>query len=133
MTSYQSHPLPQPPGGPEQSQQQGYVQNDQQTYQSYQQGSPQRGQQQQQQQQQYQPPQPPLHSQQQRQRPKSRSLSFRSNGSAKSGGNKAVDMHETHAEKDAKRLHSKADPTLAMSEAEPGTSPPPFFSDDTSN
>lgn len=28
-------------------------------------------------------------------------------------------MQETHAEKEAKRLHSKADPTLAISEAEP--------------
>jgi hypothetical protein len=28
-------------------------------------------------------------------------------------------LQETHAEKEAKRLHSKADPTLAISEAEP--------------
>jgi hypothetical protein len=114
MASYQSHPLPQPPGGPEQSQQsfaQGYNQTFQQSYQPYQQGLPRQGDQQQ-------PPQPPLHSQQQRQRPKSRSLSFRSNGS----GGKGVDLHETSAEKEAKRLHSKADPTMAMNEAEPGMS-----------
>jgi hypothetical protein len=32
-------------------------------------------------------------------------------------------LPETHAEKEAKRLHSKADPTMAMIEAEPCTSP----------
>ncbi|KAH8885047.1 hypothetical protein GQ53DRAFT_366541 [Thozetella sp. PMI_491] len=71
---------------------------------------------------QQQPPPPP---QQQPQRPapaaapvrpanqsrKSRGFSFRSNGSQ--------DLHETSAEKEAKRLHSKADPTLAISEMEP--------------
>lgn len=54
--------------------------------------------------------QPPLT--QQRPSPASRrSKSFRSDTK--------IDLHETSAEKEAKRLHSKADPTLAMNEAEP--------------
>jgi hypothetical protein len=60
---------------------------------------------------------------------KSRSFSFRSDKSLGSNSHK-VDLHETSAEKEAKRLHSKADPTLAMNEAEPGAftlSWPPFF------
>lgn len=70
------------------------------------------------------PPQhpPQLHSAQQRpsQRPrKSRTFSFRSDKSQGSGANHKIDLHETSAEKEAKRLHSKADPTLAMQEAEP--------------
>ncbi len=71
------------------------------------------------------PPQqhtPQLHSAQQRpsQRPrKSRTFSFRSDKSQGSSGNHKIDLHETSAEKEAKRLHSKADPTLAMQEAEP--------------
>jgi hypothetical protein len=32
-------------------------------------------------------------------------------------------LHETSAEKEARRLHSKADPTLAMQEAEPCEQP----------
>lgn len=69
------------------------------------------------------PPQqaPQLYSAQQRpsQRPrKSRTFSFRSDKSQGSGNHK-IDLHETSAEKEAKRLHSKADPTLAMNEAEP--------------
>jgi hypothetical protein len=47
----------------------------------------------------------------------SRTFSFHSQKSHKSSGSK--DLQETHAEKEAKRLHSKADPTLAISEAEP--------------
>ncbi|KAK3341742.1 hypothetical protein B0T25DRAFT_464766 [Lasiosphaeria hispida] len=54
---------------------------------------------------------------------KPRSFSFRSDKSHGSNGNNSVsqkqDLHETSAEKEAKRLHSKADPTLAMNEAEP--------------
>ncbi|KAI5463046.1 hypothetical protein BGZ63DRAFT_422447 [Mariannaea sp. PMI_226] len=50
---------------------------------------------------------------------KSRTLSFVSQRSHKSSGSK--DLTETHAEKEAKRLHSKADPTLAINEAEPST------------
>ncbi|KAI8683910.1 hypothetical protein NCS57_00055900 [Fusarium keratoplasticum] len=46
-----------------------------------------------------------------------RTFSFHSQRSHKSSGSK--DLQETHAEKEAKRLHSKADPTLAISEAEP--------------
>ena len=47
---------------------------------------------------------------------KSRSFSFRSD---KSHGSNKIDLHETSAEKEAKRLHSKADPSVAMNEAEP--------------
>jgi hypothetical protein len=65
--------------------------------------------------------QPQLHSAQQRPSRKSRTLSFRSDKSHKStgSGTHKIDLHETPAEKEAKRLHSKADPTLAMQEAEP--------------
>ena len=45
---------------------------------------------------------------------KSRAFSYKSD--------KSNDLHETSAEKEAKRLHSKADPTLAMNEMEPCTS-----------
>ncbi|TVY33490.1 Uncharacterized protein LOCC1_G007796 [Lachnellula occidentalis] len=57
---------------------------------------------------------------QQRERAKS-TFSFRSHHSKKSnesGGHK-VDLHETHQEKDSKRLHTKADPSMALAEAEP--------------
>lgn len=50
---------------------------------------------------------------------KPRAFSFRSDKSRGSGSNHKVDLHETSAEKEAKRLHSKADPTFAMQEAEP--------------
>ncbi|KAK8088349.1 hypothetical protein PG997_003310 [Apiospora hydei] len=46
-------------------------------------------------------------------RPKSRAFSFHSDKSQK------TDLHETSAEKESKRLHTKADPTLAMQEMEP--------------
>ncbi|EGZ77306.1 hypothetical protein NEUTE2DRAFT_100018 [Neurospora tetrasperma FGSC 2509] len=49
---------------------------------------------------------------------KSRAFSFRSDKSHDAKEQK-LDLHETSAEKDAKRLHTKADPTLAMNEAEP--------------
>ncbi|KAH6650832.1 hypothetical protein F5144DRAFT_543825 [Chaetomium tenue] len=70
------------------------------------------------------PPQhaPQLHSAppQQTERPrKSRAFSFRSDKSRGSGSHHKIDLHETPAEKEAKRLHSKADPTFAMQEAEP--------------
>src|SRR5438034_235751 len=65
-------------------------------------------------------------SQGQRPRSKSRSFSFRSDKSAKSGGNRPVNLQETSAEKEAHRLHSKADPTLAMNEAEPSPSSSAF-------
>ncbi|KAK0655673.1 hypothetical protein B0T16DRAFT_384500 [Cercophora newfieldiana] len=97
-------------------------------YQSQYQYQQQQQQQYQQQQQQFQqiPPQhspPKQTSTASQQRPatqtrKSRSFSFRSDKSIGSGNHK-IDLHETSAEKEAKRLHSKADPTLAMNEAEP--------------
>lgn len=96
-------------------------------YQQQQQAYPQQYQQQQQRQQFQQiPPQhlPPKQTPApQAQRPaaqsrKSRSFSFRSDKSHGSNGHK-IDLHETSAEKEAKRLHGKADPTLAMNEAEP--------------
>lgn len=49
---------------------------------------------------------------------KTRAFSFRSDKSHDAKEQK-LDLHETSAEKDAKRLHTKADPTLAMNEAEP--------------
>lgn len=83
---------------------------------------PQYQQQQQQQQQQYTPAAYSA-ANQQKTRPtttsrKSRSFSFKSDKSHGSNHHK-VDLHETSAEKEANRLHSKADPTLAMNEAEP--------------
>lgn len=76
--------------------------------------------------QQHQPP-PPQQPPSTQQRPppssrKSRSLSFRSDKSHGSSNNHKIEklnLTETSAEKEAKRLHSKADPTLAMQEAEP--------------
>ncbi|KAM0248042.1 hypothetical protein ACHAQJ_009603 [Trichoderma viride] len=55
----------------------------------------------------------------QQQRPNSRRFSFLSDKTRKNGVTNKIDLHETHAEKDSRRLHSKADPTLAMNEAEP--------------
>jgi len=65
-------------------------------------------------------PLPPVPVQQQgRPRAKS-SFSFRSNSSHKSNGSVGkADLHESHEEKAAQRLTSKADPRLAMSEEEP--------------
>ncbi|KAH8814968.1 hypothetical protein F5884DRAFT_770605 [Xylogone sp. PMI_703] len=55
----------------------------------------------------------------QRERSKS-SFSFKSNHSHKSSGSFGkVDLHETHEEKEARRLHTKADPSIAIMEAEP--------------
>lgn len=56
---------------------------------------------------------------------KSRTFSFqsqksqKSHKSHKSSGSKDNHLYETHEEKEARRLHSKADPSLAISEAEP--------------
>ncbi|KAH8602532.1 hypothetical protein B0O99DRAFT_679528 [Bisporella sp. PMI_857] len=48
------------------------------------------------------------------------SFSFSSKHSHKSSGAAAkIDLHETHEEKQARRLTSKADPSLAINEAEP--------------
>ncbi|KAG5952266.1 hypothetical protein E4U53_001281 [Claviceps sorghi] len=49
---------------------------------------------------------------------KPRSYSIHSQKTHRSSGSKH-DFYETHEEKEAKRLHSKADPTLAINEAEP--------------
>jgi hypothetical protein len=59
--------------------------------------------------------------QQHQQRPSSRRFSFLSDKSRKNSASNKIDLHETHAEKETRRLHSKADPTLAMNEAEPCT------------
>lgn len=136
--SYQ-HPLPQPPN----QYQQPYSHPDQGYHQQEQQQSPVQqyyhpaiaSQQQQQQQlprqqssqQQYQqqeaqaPPQPalPRPTHQRSSHSKSRTFSFQSQKSHKSSGSKDNIYHETHEEKEAKRLHSKADPSLAISEDEP--------------
>jgi len=66
------------------------------------------------------PSPPPAH--QRGSHSKSRTFSFqsqKSHKSHKSSGSKDNPLHETHEEKEAKRLHSKADPSLAISEAEP--------------
>ncbi|PSR99382.1 hypothetical protein BD289DRAFT_37973 [Coniella lustricola] len=53
-------------------------------------------------------------------RTRSRGFSFRSHNSAdKDSHNHHLSLVETHHEKEAKRLHSKADPTMAMNEIEP--------------
>lgn len=56
------------------------------------------------------------------QRPRAKSnFSFRSNHSRKSSSSShnKVDLHESHAEKESKRLQTKADPQMALNEAEP--------------
>ena len=50
---------------------------------------------------------------------RSRGMSFRSDKSHNSISGSFKLEPETHAEKEAKRLHSKADPSMAMMEAEP--------------
>ncbi|KAI1176840.1 hypothetical protein F4777DRAFT_235272 [Nemania sp. FL0916] len=65
-------------------------------------------------------PNPAPQQQQSRVRPKSRAFSFRSDKSQKSANGPAkVDLTETSAEKEARRLHSKADPRMALNEREP--------------
>jgi hypothetical protein len=84
-----NHPLPAPPGQQQQQHQQ---------YQQQQQERP--GQ----------------------QRPRVKSgFSFRSNHSRKSSGSSGhkIDLHETHEEKQSRRLTTKADPSMAITEAEP--------------
>lgn len=88
---------------------------------------PQPPQQQQQHQPQRQQQRPQLHSQSSHQRhssqAKPRSFSFRSDRSHHSGGGggggSKPNFYETHEEKESRRLHSKADPSLAINEAEP--------------
>lgn len=95
------HPLPAPPGHGSQVPGQGS------RYQYQQQNQPQK---------------PGSQNFQQRPRSKS-SFSFRSDRSHKSSGSVTkIDLTETHQEKQSRRLTSKADPTLAMNEAEPCTS-----------
>lgn len=56
------------------------------------------------------------------QRPRAKSgFSFRSNHSRKSSGSSGhkIDLHETHEEKQSRRLTTKADPSMAITEAEP--------------
>jgi hypothetical protein len=56
------------------------------------------------------------------QRPRAKSgFSFRSNHSHKSSGSSGhkIDLHETHEEKQSRRLTTKADPSMAITEAEP--------------
>ena len=99
MAAVQSHPLPAPPGAPR----------------NYSEAPPL-------------PPVPQQYYQQQPQVPQkqnsrtraSRTFSYRSDKSNRSNGNNHINLTETSAEKEAKRLHTKADPTLAMNEAEPG-------------
>ncbi|CAK7214755.1 hypothetical protein SBRCBS47491_002258 [Sporothrix bragantina] len=109
-----AHPLPSAPVGgasmlPPQPQPVQYAQHHQQS-------------QQQQPQQYQQTPQQMSRRESQASRPKSRSFSFRSDRSHSQKGAVMASQKlepETHAEKEAKRLHSKADPTMAMVEAEP--------------
>ncbi|KAK0118970.1 hypothetical protein ONS95_007837 [Cadophora gregata] len=56
------------------------------------------------------------------QRPRAKSnFSFRSTHSRKSSSSShnKIDLHESHAEKESKRLQTKADPQMALNEAEP--------------
>ncbi|KAI1335905.1 hypothetical protein F5Y15DRAFT_220093 [Xylariaceae sp. FL0016] len=71
---------------------------------------------------QFQQQQAPQVQKQERTRPKSRAFSFRSDKSQKSANShphQKLDLFETSAEKEAKRLHSKADPRMALNELEP--------------
>lgn len=92
MASQQNHhPLPTPPGQHHQN-----VEFQQQTYQ-------------------------PVHAAQSRpSKPGNRPRTFSVKSENSAGTNKDA-LAETHNEKEAKRLHSKADPTMAMNEAEPCT------------
>ncbi|KAI1408917.1 hypothetical protein F5Y13DRAFT_99539 [Hypoxylon sp. FL1857] len=111
--SYNPHPLPAPP-------QQGQYYSE-----SYQPPAPPQHnylqQQRQQRQQQVPAPQPPEPQKPERIRPKSRAFSFRSDKSQKSANSHThkASLHETSAEKEARRLHGKTDPTLALTESEP--------------
>ena len=112
--NYNSHPLPGTP--PQQRQGLQYGQQQPSTSSSsYQRPPPQP----------HQNPPPTAHSQSSR---KSRGFSFKSEKSHKShkstdSGHHHRKLSETSAEKESRRLHSKADPTLAISEAEPGLYP----------
>ncbi|KAI1846850.1 hypothetical protein JX265_004820 [Neoarthrinium moseri] len=127
---YNSHPLPAPPPHGQQSYQNQYSQSPPSAYdQSPLPQPPQPAQQHQSRQQQAQLTQQPSYPQRppQKHRPRSRGFSFRSDKSGQANGAggghvqkvSSAGLHETHEEKESKRLHSKADPTLAMQEAEP--------------
>lgn len=138
--NYNHHPLPAPPPQQdqyyapyEQQQQAPADEDDQYPPQNYppqqpqyqqptrsqyqQQQAPQQGQQQR-------PPPPRAESssqqQQSRVRPRSRAFSFRSDKSQKSANAHKTNLTETSAEKEAHRLHGKADPRMALNEREPG-------------
>ncbi|KAF9879794.1 hypothetical protein CkaCkLH20_02605 [Colletotrichum karsti] len=127
------HPLPALPPQQHQPNQQYYPQNDDEyqeqapyrPYQQYEQPQPvqpppSRGQPQTQNRQQQQQQQQQQQEQQRHPRSRPRTFSFQSNKSHKSSGSTGkIDLHETTEEKEARRLHTKADPTVAMSEAEP--------------
>ncbi|KAI0427383.1 hypothetical protein F5Y09DRAFT_350506 [Xylaria sp. FL1042] len=134
--NYGHHPLPAPP--PQDQYYTPYQQQQQQPppagqdYQSPnyppQQTQYQHSQSRQQQQQTQQQRPPPLKAadpnpqqQQPRVRPRSRAFSFRSDKSQKSANGPAhkANLTETSAEKEAHRLHSKADPRMALNEREP--------------
>ncbi|KAI3400286.1 hypothetical protein diail_3667 [Diaporthe ilicicola] len=91
-SQYNTHPLPAPPG------QQSDYSNQHVHYQ--------------------QTPLQQTHSNTARPRPRSRGFSLQSDKSQKSDGKKEH-LVESHTEKERQRLHSKADPTMAMNEAEP--------------
>jgi hypothetical protein len=56
----------------------------------------------------------------QQQRPRAKSgFSFHSHKSSGSADNGKLKLTESHGEKEANRLHGKADPSMALSEAEP--------------
>ncbi|KAI0450603.1 hypothetical protein F5B21DRAFT_508016 [Xylaria acuta] len=135
--SYNHHPLPAPPPQQDQyhtpyqqkpvaaAQDYQYQSRNPPSHQTQYQQHPQYQQQQRQEQQQRPPPlkapDPQPQQQQSRIRPKSRAFSFRSDKSQKSANGPAykLDLTETSAEKEAKRLHSKADPRMALNEREP--------------
>ena len=114
--NYNSHPLPATP--PQQRQGQQYGQQPSTSSSSYQRPAPL-------------PHQNTSTSAQSQISRKSRGFSFKSEKSHKSqkstdsGHHHHRKLSETSAEKEARRLHSKADPTLAISEAEPGMYPSP--------
>ncbi|KAI0966797.1 hypothetical protein F4678DRAFT_483682 [Xylaria arbuscula] len=141
-TNYNHHPLPAPPPPQDQyytpyqqqqQQQQPLAGQDYQPHNNYPPQQPQYQQhphirqQQQQAQQQRPPPQkaadPNLQQQQSRSRPRSRAFSFRSDKSqsqkSANGPAHKVNLTETSAEKEAHRLHGKADPRMALNEREP--------------
>ncbi|KAK6216253.1 Glucose-6-phosphate 1-dehydrogenase [Pestalotiopsis sp. IQ-011] len=126
---YNRHPLPAPPSQSQQDQQQYSYPSSYNNNNNNQQPSTSQQYQSRPQQSSRQPPTHPPVTQQPQQRPerrpRSRGFSFRSDKSKPdqaSGHARKLSggaLHETHAEKEAKRLNTKADPTLAMQEAEP--------------